>query len=159
MSALRFVALLAFLSACRPVAPLPDLGPFVTCDPAQGVLHNPACPPDAPQCDESANLCVGCIPSSQTCPAGYACSQDSRTCVRQDTYAPCKRDVDCPAHFPGANHCNIRCDLTNGGWCVECIKDDDCVDPATGGVGQCVLSTHTCAVDYCNSDAGAPSNP
>lgn len=122
---------------------VPDLGIFIACDPANGTQTNPACPANLPQCHPAAQICVGCIPSSQTCLPGFQCSQDSYVCEPIDPSKPCTRNVDCPLRLDGADPLAITCDVTTG-KCQECVTDEDCVDPVSGGVGVCGMTSHTC---------------
>lgn len=113
-----------------------DMSIFIGCDPKQGTQTNPGCPANLPQCHPAAQICVGCIPSSQTCLPGFTCSQDNYTCEPFDPTKPCTRNVDCPQRVDGADQQAIICN-TDTGKCQECVADVDCVNPFTGGIGYC----------------------
>ncbi len=120
-----------------------DIGVFIPCDPKQGTQTNPACPAKLPQCHPAAQICVGCIPSSQTCLPGFVCSQDSMVCMPIDPNAACTRSVDCPKRIDGSNPRAIICDVSDG-KCYECVKHEDCVDPVSGGIGYCEPTLRKC---------------
>ena len=131
LSAGALVALsLLFGSACKEQPRGPDLGIFNPCTPADlGSQSNRDCPnEEAPLCHPSAKVCVGCIPSMQTCLPGYTCEESTFKCVPLDPNAPCKRQVDCPKRLPGENPLAIICDFEMG-ICRECVEDGNCVAP------------------------------
>ncbi len=123
-------------------AGVPDMSMFIGCNPDMGRQTNPACPAYLPQCHPNAQICVGCIPSSQTCQPGFACSEDSYKCLPIDINAPCTRMLDCPKRYDGANSQLIQCEARTG-LCRECLEDMDCV-AVGGGTGHCDLTTYTC---------------
>jgi hypothetical protein len=162
MVAFRFVAFALVvpfltLSGCEDEpaptidAGVPDLSTFIGCDPTQGTMTNPACPASLPQCHPAAHICVGCIPSSQTCLPGFVCSENSHVCEPLDPTKPCTRNVDCPVRIDGGNPLDIICQMDTG-KCVQCVHDEDCVDPVAGGVGVCY--TNLCNPDLGGVDAG-----
>ena len=86
------------------------------------------CGGDTPVCDTEANVCVECLPSDDSCEAGY-CSENNE-CV-----LGCKDDAMCASGV---------CEDTND--CDRCIADEECA-------GDRVCGNGTCA-DAC-SDEGA----
>ena len=85
------------------------------------------CPSNLPMCHPDSLVCVGCIDSFQTCGAGLTCDQKTHTCVPANPNAPCTRNADCPrpGFDPGIN---VTCER-DGGRCVECVTNVDCVSP------------------------------
>lgn len=120
-----------------------DQGAFIPCALDKGTMTNPVCPSDRPMCHPLAQVCVGCIPSSQTCQPGYTCSEDFR-CLPIDPNAPCRRNVDCPQRgVAGADPLAITCNLETG-KCQECVANEDCVandgGPGVCAEGHCIMN-------------------
>ena len=55
-----------------------DQGAFIPCDVSKGQMTNPDCPSNMPICHPMGGVCVGCIPSFQTCLAGYECNEQNQ---------------------------------------------------------------------------------
>lgn len=129
----------------------PDLAVswFIECDIDMGSMTNPGCPSTLPMCHPFAHICVGCIPSMQTCQPGFECSQSSYTCMPLDPNRRCTRNVDCPLRVDGGDPKAIICEV-DAGVCLECVSDSDCVG-LDGRVGLCIRRTHKCGDDVCEN--------
>ncbi|MBT4165447.1 hypothetical protein HOE04_00225 [archaeon] len=96
------------------------------------------CGPD-PRCGESCGLCD---PVTETCMAGTCtpiCEPDC-TGGKQCGLDGCTGNCGiCSEDFPSLPHCN-----PSDNQCVECLVDEDCVDPDPLTIDVCIQETKTC---------------
>ena len=145
-------ALLLLGCPAPPPVETPDMCSGAACDPF-GCNNDNDCAryPDRKLC--VSNLCVQCTDTAKDCPMGFVCVTSTHTC------APgCTGGRNCPADGGVCEQ--------NSGACVECLGDNDCLDPAAK---SCDLTTHRCfacvagvsdncpAGAYCGTDQNGKS--
>jgi len=120
------------------------------------------CPPALPTCHPDSRICVACLPSCmQTCGAQKKCDPVTFTCIPASGNEPCQCNADCPR--PGFDPATaIVCDVYDGGICVGCLSNADCVlpDVCQPDIHQCGDGCGICARanQGCDRDAGACFN-
>jgi hypothetical protein len=127
------------LARCARDNECPDKLPFCVEGLCVECVSDAECTDKNPAC--LAGVCVACT-GPQHCPDEGACNASLQRCA-----------TACGEGLPACSGPTATCDLTRG-FCVECVSDDNCLEPGRPACdlapGQCVACT---SADHCSGAA------